>query len=380
MISKFNDSSQLSADTVVISTKLAHNAKAVRQLLEIEEIDCMATDSIETVITAIRAEVSLVIITEEVLAIDNNFDRLAECLNKQPDWSDIPLIFLLKNCRHFSTCMTMLQSARHQRGVTLLETPLQRHEFTSIVQVCLSNRQRQFQLRDTLERLHESNRELENFSHTVAHELRNPLNVVTVSLDLLQESELESRNQKIVQMGLQTSRKMNQTLNALLEYGKLKSRRNLKFEPVDLNLVVEQAVNGLQNTIDTHQASIDWSNLPIVKGNAKLLENLVSNLIKNAIVHNQTSTPVVMVYCELKNDRYLVRLTDNGPGILPEEQEKIFQLFVRGGEQRAEGSGIGLALCQRIVEQHDGKLGVESDLGRGSTFYFDLPKPTDQDA
>ncbi|WP_050779933.1 sensor histidine kinase [Crocosphaera chwakensis] len=372
-MNQLTDTRQLSSNTIVIATQLRQNAKAMGQVLETQGLSWIEMDSLETVKTAIRAEVGLLIITEEMLSLDNNFEKLVECLNEQPNWSDIPVIFLLKNCRHFPVCMAMLKSSSHQGSLTLLEMPLKRREFNSTVQTCLKNRQRQFQLRDALLRLHQSNQALENFSHVVAHELRNPLNVVTGSLDLLKLSSLENREQKIVEMGLRTSHKMNKTLNTLLEFSKLESRQNLIFKPTDMNRVLEEAVNGLQNIIDVHQASVNWNNLPVVQGNADLLEELVSNLIKNAVIHNGTAAPMIIVMSELRGDRYYFQIVDNGPGISLEDQSEIFKLFSRVGKRRVEGSGIGLALCQRIVDQHGGHIGVDSELGQGSTFYFDLP-------
>ncbi len=371
-MNKRADTQELSSDTIVIATRLRQNAEVMGQFLETQGQSWLETDSIETVVTAIRAEIGLVIITEEMLSLDHNFEKLVDCLNEQPKWSDIPVIFLLKNCRHFSSSMSMFESTCHQRSITLLEIPLKRREFNSTVRTCLNNRQRQFELRDTLSQLHQSNQALENFSHVVAHELRNPLNVVTGSLDLLERSPLENQQQTIVEMGLRTSHKMNKTLTTLLEFSKLESRQNLIFEPTDMNLVMEEAMNKLQTIIDVHQASVNWNHLPVVQGNADLLEKLVSNLIKNAIIHNGTTAPRVMVMSELRADRYYFQIIDNGPGIPSEDQSEIFKLFSRVGKTRVEGSGIGLALCQRIVEQHGGHLGVDSELDQGSTFYFDL--------
>jgi signal transduction histidine kinase len=367
------DALALSAETIVIATQLSQNAAAIRQVLERQGLTCLEADSMATVVAAVQAEAALLIITEEMLSLDAHFQRLVNSLNEQPDWSDIPVILLLKNCRKFPACMAMLHAARHQRSITLLEMPLKRREFTSTVRTCLNNRQRQFELRDTLQQLNESNRTLESFSHTVAHELRNPLNVITGSLDLLKRKPLENHEEKLVQMGLRTSRKMNQTLGTLLEFGKLESRRNLAFEPTDMNGVVERAVAGLQNVIEAHQALVEWGYLPTVQGNPDLLENLVSNLIKNAIVHNDAIVPVIMMASESRGDRHHFQIIDNGPGISIQDQQEIFKLFARGGKRQTEGSGIGLALCQRIVEQHGGELSVESEPGGGSTFHFDLP-------
>ena len=363
---------------IVLSTQIGPNATALREVLEAQALICVSAPTVEAVADAIATEAALVVVTEEILADGQTAGLLSECLNNQPDWSSIPLIILMRDCRRFSDCLSLLSDTAHHRSVLLLELPLKRQVFTAMVLSCLQNRQRQYALRDTLYQLQQSNQALENFSYTAAHELRNPLWVVTGSLDLLVRSPLSDKQQQLVQMGLRTAKNMNQVLAALLDYGKLQFKRE-QFETVDMNEVVELSVAALQGLIESSQAEVNWTDLPAVYGNRQLLVQLVSNLVKNAIVHNTATVPTVTILVEEQPSnrdqpsRWLFSVRDNGPGIVPESQEKIFSMFYRAGSS-ANGSGLGLALCRRVVELHYGRIGVRSQSGGGSEFYFDLPK------
>lgn len=266
----------------------------------------------------------------------------------------------------------------------LLELPLKRPIFAALIRSCLQNRARQYRLRDTVAQLKKSNEALESFSHTVAHELRNPLGVVTSSLDLIERTELTKKQQKLVEMGRRTAKGMNKTVGALLDYGKLRSHTTEDFAAVNLNTVITESTVVLQSLIQSNLSNnrpvdITWQDLPTVYGSRQLLIQLASNLIKNAIVHNDAAAPTITITAQKqshnssKTSRWIISITDNGPGIPPEAQASIFKMFDRAGKTRTEGSGIGLALCQRVIEQHQGILGVRSTVGQGSTFYFDLP-------
>ena len=358
---------------IVLSASIGRNATVLRQALESQGFVCTNAPTVQAVIDAIQTNASLVVITEEVLTTEKKIKDLTKCLNNQPEWSDIPVILLLKDCRRFPSCMAFLRQAEYIGSLVLLEMPLKQHEFISVVRSCLQNRQRQYVLRDTLEQLRESNQILENFSHIVAHELRNPLNAIIPSLEMLNKNNsIDAMARKIVEIGYRSATNLNQTLQAMLNYGRLKARENMTFESVDMNLVVEQAVLNLQQIIKDSQAKVNWTQLPFVRGNQQLLIQLIGNLIKNAIVHNTANTPEINISAQLQSQRWQLFVADNGSGISPENRKKIFALFERAGSSQATGSGIGLALCSRIVELHQGKLDVRSQPDRGSTFYFDL--------
>ena len=363
---------------IVLSTYRVRNATVLREVLEAESMVCVHAASVEAVAEAIATNAALVVVTEEIFDTQATAEQLGQYLSNQPSWSDIPVIILMRDCRRFTECLKMISQTAYHRSVLLLELPLKRQVFAAMVRACLQNRQRQYALRDTLYQLQESNRALESFSYTAAHELRNPLGVMTSGFDLLARMALDAKQQKIVDMGQRTAKSMNQMLGALLDYGKVRSQGADAFLPVDMNTVLEESVLDFQQLIQARKAEVIWSKLPVVQGSRQLLVQLVSNLVKNAIVHNDADSPSITISAEprpatsLQTARWLFLVNDNGPGIAPDNQEKIFAMFNRAGKSRAEGSGIGLALCRRVVEQHQGEIGVRSVEGEGSTFYFDL--------
>ena len=177
-----------------------------------------------------------------------------------------------------------------------------------------------------------------------------------------------------MEIGYRSAKNLDRTIQAMLNYGRLKTKEQIVFESVDMNLVVEQAVLSLQQVIKDNQAKVNWTQLPVVRGNEQLLIQLISNLIKNAIVHNTVNTSEINISAQLQSERWQLCVTDNGSGISPGDREKIFALFERADSNQAEGNGIGLG---RIVELHRGKIGVRSQRNQGSTFYFDLSADTE---
>ncbi|NEP16003.1 MAG: HAMP domain-containing histidine kinase [Leptolyngbya sp. SIO4C1] len=363
-----------SNEHIVLSAQPGPNAIALQQLLEAEGFVCVCPPTSQSISDAIQAEAALLVITEDMLATYETAQQLIDCLNHQPEWSDIPVIALLKDCKRFPACLSFVQSVEYAGSLIMLETPLKPHVFISVVQACLQNRRRQYALRDTLHHLRESNQTLESFSHVAAHELRNPLGVLSGSFDLLLRNPSAERRRKLLLMGQRTAKSMDKTLSALLEYGKLKAYDRSGFTAVNVAAVFELASHGLASLIASRNAQVSWSDMPVVQGDEQLLLQLVSNLIKNAIIYNTAEVPVVSASVVPQPERWRFYVIDNGPGISAEDIQKIFTLFGRGSQKESAGSGIGLALCCRIVRIHQGTIGVESQPGQGSRFYFELPR------
>lgn len=383
-----------SKERIVLAARLGANADVLKEVLETEAKVQIAPPTVETVSLAIELEASLVILTEEVLTDEGLAQQLGDRISQQPTWSDIPVIILLSECQRFGDCLALLGQTTHHRSVLLLELPLRRAVFATIVRTCLQNRRRQYELRDTLRQLQESNQALENFSYTAAHELRNPLGAAKTSFALLARTSLTTQQQKFVDLGQRTTHKMNQLIGTLLDYSKIRTNAD-EFTAVNMTSVVQEAVDGLQTLIKEKQADVSWGTLPVVRGSRQLLIQLMSNLIKNAIVHNTSAAPKVAIAAQstieldfdtanllrgdaLRNDsvqtsdRWVLFVADNGPGMTSEVQSQIFNMFNRAGKSRAEGNGIGLALCQRVAQQHGTTVKVKSQPKGGSTFYFDL--------
>ncbi|MEL6352345.1 MAG: ATP-binding protein [Cyanobacteria bacterium J06627_28] len=381
-------------ERIVLAARLGANARVLEEVLEAEAQVQTELPTVEAVSVAIETEASMVVLTEEVLTDEALAKQLGDRISQQPSWSDIPVIILLSECQRFGDCLALLGQTTHHRSVLLLELPLRRTIFSTMVRACLQNRRRQYELRDTLLQLQESNQALENFSYTAAHELRNPLGAAKTSFDLLARTSLTTQQQKFVDLGQRTTHKMNQLISTLLDYSKIRADAN-EFTAVNMTSVVQEAVDGLQVLIKEKQADVSWGTLPVVRGSRQLLIQLVSNLIKNAIVHNTSTAPKVAIAAQStaeldfntanllqgdnvrddraqKSNRWFFFVSDNGPGMDPEIQSQIFNMFNRAGKSRADGSGIGLALCQRVAQQHGTTVRVKSQPGAGSTFYFDL--------
>ena len=355
---------------VLLAVRSHQNAIALKGALEDELLVCIEASSVAEITREIAAGVDMLIMSEVILQ-QTAMQQIAEALLAQPQWSNIATILLLKGKKRSPNFQTFWETVAHRRSVILMQAPIKPTVFVSIVRACWQDRKRQYALKAALNDLSQSNRALESFSYTAAHELRSPLGILNSSFSILERTDLTPKQMQFVDMGLRTVRSMDQTLQALLDYGKLSADRE-RFKRVDMNAVVAQAAEGLQALVDKRHAQISHETLPNVCGHSQLLIQLVSNLIKNAIVHNASSTPKVTIRAEQAEDRWIIHVVDNGPGIRKENQKKIFALFDRAGKSRVDGSGIGLALCRRIVKQHDGKIKVRSNPDGGSDFYFDL--------
>lgn len=221
-----------------------------------------------------------------------------------------------------------------------------------------------------------SNRELENFAFVASHDLQEPLRMVIGFLNLLEKrmrAELNDTAKEYIHFAVDGANRMKELINELLEYSRAGFNKE-KFTDTDLNEVLGYINKVLKNVITQKMAIVNILQLPVVKVNKTLITELFLNLINNALKFSGTNDPVIEVGYTEEKDKYLFYVKDNGIGISPENFEKIFGLFQRlHGKTEYAGAGIGLALCKKIVELHKGKIWLESEVGKGSTFYFTLP-------
>jgi light-regulated signal transduction histidine kinase (bacteriophytochrome) len=166
---------------------------------------------------------------------------------------------------------------------------------------------------------------------------------------------------------------MREMIDGLLEYSRVETRGD-PFEPVDLDTVVESVRADLQVKIVESDAEITTATLPTVEGDREQLRQVFQNLLENAVEYSGDEPPVVHVDARRDGDEWVVSVADEGIGIAPEDADRVFEVFQRlHSREQYAGTGIGLALCERIVERHDGEIWVESEPGEGSTFYVTLP-------
>lgn len=221
-------------------------------------------------------------------------------------------------------------------------------------------------------------KELERFTRTVAHDLKDQISGVYGVLNFLREHSdgLSEPHQKMIKTGCEAARKMQEFVNDLLSYA-LAGHREQNFEEFSLQDALEEAKRNLVEYIDTIGAFVHQDDsLPVVVGSKRLLTQVFQNLISNAIKYRGAHTPEITFSVTQENNMWRISVSDNGKGIAPEYHTRIFHAFEQVSDGKGiEGIGVGLATCRRIVEDiHRGRIWVESEVGNGSTFILLLPQ------
>ncbi|HLN19452.1 MAG TPA: ATP-binding protein [Bacteroidales bacterium] len=227
--------------------------------------------------------------------------------------------------------------------------------------------------------LHEltlSNKELEEFAYVASHDLQEPLRSITSFMQLLSmhyKDKLDDNAHEYIKFAVDGAKRMYDLLNGLLAYSRIHTR-STPFVKVDTNRVLSNVLSNLAFLIKERKAEIKFDDLPEVLADETQLTQLFQNLIQNSLKFS-TEPPRIYISSISDADHYTFSIKDEGIGIEPLYFEKIFQIFQRlMPKEQYDGIGIGLAICKRIVEHHNGEIWLESELGKGSTFYFTLSK------
>jgi len=230
--------------------------------------------------------------------------------------------------------------------------------------------------RQAQEELARSNRDLEQFAYVASHDLQEPLRMVATYTQLLAEryqGKLDSDADKYIHYAVDGALRMQKLVQDLLAFSRV-GRQGLALESTDSNAVLQVALQNLEAAIQESGAIVEHAQLPAVVADSSQLVQVFQNLIGNAIKFCGSEPPLIEVAVLEKGKEWIFSVADNGIGIAAEQVENVFVLF-RRLHTRAEysGNGIGLSICKKIIEQHGGRIWVESEPDHGSIFYFTIP-------
>ena len=271
-----------------------------------------------------------------------------------------------------------LRRARDDLEVQVRQRTEELRELNANLSVELDERRRAEQmLARYAEELERSNAELEQFAYVASHDLQEPLRMVASFTQLLgrrYRGKLDQDADEFISFAVDGANRMQHLINDLLAYSRV-GTRGKPFVPTDCNAVFKQARDNLAKALEETSTVIYQNPLPVVLGDEVQLLQVFQNLIANAIKFRGPESPQIQVTADRQGPDWVFAIRDNGIGIAPEHQERIFSIFQRL-HQRSEypGTGIGLAICKKVVERHGGRIWVESQPGKGSTFYFSIPE------
>jgi signal transduction histidine kinase len=231
-------------------------------------------------------------------------------------------------------------------------------------------------LREASANLQRSNIELQQFAYVASHDLFEPLRMITSYLQLVthhHSAQLSPQAKEFIGFAIDGANRMHALIRDLLAYSRV-DQRGHPFELTDCEEVLDAALKNLQVAIQESNAVVTHERLPCVQVDRMQLLQVFQNLVANAIKFHGPETPNVRIVAERRDSEWLFSVRDNGIGIDPKHFDRLFVIFQRlHTRQEYPGTGIGLAMCKKIIERHGGRIWVESSLGKGSVFFFTLP-------
>lgn len=265
------------------------------------------------------------------------------------------------------TIFVALQSEDGETGVVLSQTRDIRR-----------SKNYQLQLEERTRELERSNADLETFAFVSSHDLQEPLRMIANYMQLLKRKyagKLDAEADEYIEFANRGAINLSQLIKDLLSYSRI-TRTELNKTRIGMNDLVSEVKRSVRLELDEKHALVNATELYEAEADKNLLQLVIQNLILNAIKYNQSKEPAVNISCEKSNHHLTYCFADNGIGIDPKHQQRIFEPFHRL-HTRAEypGTGLGLSTCKKIIERHGGKMWIESEAGKGARFYFTLPLP-----
>lgn len=372
-------------EQILIHAPFGRDGALIREVLAWADLQGEVCPSLPHLETRILEGAAAAIIAEEALRPDA-VKGLTETLSAQPPWSDFPLLIMTSDANASGGSRGRLRLIEPLGNVTLIERPLRTATLVSAIRSALRARRYQYQIRDYIDQrerdakeLQRVNSELEQFAYSASHDLQEPARMMSLYSQLLRRDyagKLDATAEDYIRIVGEGAVRMGALVNDLLLYTRSAVDGPVSEAPVDANRALEVALANLHAAIERTGASIECGSLPNVRVHEAHLQQLFQNLIGNALKYSQKHQPRVQIRAERVDGEasWIFSVADNGIGIDPRYAEHIFGIFKRlHASSEYSGTGIGLAICRKIVERYGGRIWVESEVGKGATFFFSIP-------
>jgi signal transduction histidine kinase len=340
----------------------------------------IATDP-DTLLTFLAEGAAGAIIADEALPKDS-IGAVATWLAGLPPWSDPPFIVLTSSGIPTRQTNQRTQELQALRNVTVLERPVRPDTIRLAAQSALRARSRQYEVRSRQEALVQANADLEQFAHSASHDLREPLRSIGVASDLLTReyaNNNDARASELLSLIRGGVARMDALLTDLLAYAHASSIPEEELPAVPARRAVDAALENLDAAIRESGATITIRELPAIRVRESHLAQVFQNLLGNAIKYRRDDrTPAIELLAKQADGYWHFTIADNGIGIPAAYQDTVFGIFKRlHAHTKYAGTGMGLAICKRVVERYRGRIWVESEPGHGSRFSFSIPAGAD---
>ena len=384
------EASRNRSEQVVVFLPIGRDCRLVCDALTKAEIEASACANMTDFLTAVRGGAGVGILGEETLT-RQSYASLESWIKQQPPWSDFPLIILTSGGESAPNTLSTHERAKALGNVSLLERPVRSVTLVTAAETALRGRRRQYEaeafiddridaereLTRQAEELARSNADLQRFAYATSHDLQEPLRSMTVFAQLLNrryKGKLDSEADEFLEYIVSGAQRMGALIEGLLAYSRSVHVETPAFTDVDTAAALHWARMNLRLVLEESQAELTHGDLPIISGDHVQIVQLFQNLISNAIKYRRPdAAPLIRISAEQSDGSWVFSVSDNGVGVPTEYTDRVFDLFRRLHGSKIPGTGIGLAICKRIVEKHGGRIWVETGSTGGTTFCFTMP-------